>query len=101
MLVRNDLRMLWTLTRMLLCPVSHTYTYTQDGGDPDVEVSPRDIVFTLTADAAAAGAPPLELARTDMRCGGVAWCDEGARVLACKGWGRTCVRRLCTKFAGP
>ncbi|KAI8467198.1 MAG: alpha/beta-hydrolase [Monoraphidium minutum] len=48
----------------------------QDGGDPDVEVSPRDIVYTLPAAGAAVGAAPAELARTDMRCGGVAWCDE-------------------------
>jgi hypothetical protein len=40
-------------------------------------VSPRDIVFTLSAADAAAGGPPQELARTDMRCGGVAWCDGG------------------------
>lgn len=53
----------------------------QDGGDPDVAVSPRDIVYTLNADEAAAAAAkgsdlePSVLATTDLRCGGVSWCD--------------------------
>jgi hypothetical protein len=58
----------------------------QDGGDPDVVVSPRDIVYTLDAAAAAAAAAnggeelaPTVLATTDLRCGGVSWCD-GERV---------------------
>lgn len=53
----------------------------QDGGDPDVAVSPRDIVYTLDASEAAAAAAkgaelePSVLATTDLRCGGVSWCD--------------------------
>lgn len=53
----------------------------QDGGDPDVAVSPRDIVYTLDASEAAAAASkgaelaPSMLATTDLRCGGVSWCD--------------------------
>jgi hypothetical protein len=53
----------------------------QDGGDPDVAVSPRDIVYTLDASEAAAAAAkgvelaPEVLATTDLRCGGVSWCD--------------------------
>lgn len=41
----------------------------QDGGDPAVEASPRDIVFTLPADEAAASpsAGPQVLAQTDLR----------------------------------
>ncbi|KIY94927.1 hypothetical protein MNEG_13035 [Monoraphidium neglectum] len=58
----------------------------QDGGDPDLEVSPRDIVFTLSAADAAAGGPPQELARTDMRCGGVAWCDGDLALLYESKW---------------
>lgn len=47
----------------------------QDGGDPAVEVSPRDVVFGLSAQAAAAdpAAAPRRIAQTDLRCGGVAW----------------------------
>jgi hypothetical protein len=59
-----------------------TWMEAQDGGDPAVDVSPRDIVYTLAADEAGAGGPPpAELARTDLRCGGVAWCDEGLAIL--------------------
>ncbi|KAG2450262.1 hypothetical protein HYH02_004773 [Chlamydomonas schloesseri] len=55
----------------------------QDGGDPAVEVSPRDVVFGLTADAAAAdpAAAPRRIAQTDLRCGGVAWCDGDLAIL--------------------
>ncbi len=56
----------------------------QDGGDPAVEVSPRDIVYALQADQAGppgSGAAPREIARTDLRCGGVAWCDGGLALL--------------------
>ena len=45
----------------------------QDGGDPAVQVSPRDIVYCLDADAAAAGAEPRAIAGTDFRCRGVSW----------------------------
>ena len=48
----------------------------QDGGDPDVKVSPRDLVLTLTAETAEAEGPaakPAIIAQTDLRCGGVAW----------------------------
>lgn len=71
------------------------FTPSQDGGDPDVAVSPRDIVYTLDAHEAAAsaaasananaggdsssnggpGLAPSVLAGTDLRCGGVSWCD--------------------------
>lgn len=37
----------------------------QDGGDPAVEASPRDIMYTL--DAANAAAEPQKLAETDLR----------------------------------
>lgn len=56
----------------------------QDGGDPAVEVSPRDIVYALQADQAGppgSGAAPREIARTDLRCNGVAWCDGGLALL--------------------
>ncbi|KAG2482623.1 hypothetical protein HYH03_018465 [Edaphochlamys debaryana] len=55
----------------------------QDGGDPAVEVSPRDVVYALTAEAAAASpdAAPRQIAATDLRCGGVAWCDNDLAVV--------------------
>ena len=39
----------------------------QDGGDPAVDVSPRDIVYTLPADQASSGRGPQQLAQTDLR----------------------------------
>ena len=39
----------------------------QDGGDGEVKVSPRDIVYTLSAEDAAAGKPAQVLATTDLR----------------------------------
>jgi hypothetical protein len=54
-----------------------------------VAVSPRDIVYTLDAAAAAAAAAnggeelaPTVLATTDLRCGGVSWCDGEQQVIA-------------------
>lgn len=39
----------------------------QDGGDPAVEASPRDIVYTMPADVAGDGTGPQKLAQTDLR----------------------------------
>lgn len=55
-------------------PAEMAWVECQDGGDPAVEVSPRDKVYVLEADAARdAGCPPRCIAGTDMRCNGVAW----------------------------
>lgn len=40
----------------------------QDGGDPAVEASPRDIVYTMPASVAGDGTGPQKLAQTDLRC---------------------------------
>lgn len=65
----------------------------QDGGNPAVEVSPRDIVYALGADEAveagteaAAGSGVRELARTDLRCGGVSWCDDDLALVYSSWW---------------
>ena len=61
----------------------------QDGGDPAVDVSPRDLIFTLSAEAAAdAVAKPSVLAGTDLRCGGVAWGDDDL-ALVYESWWKT------------
>ena len=39
----------------------------QDGGDGEVKVSPRDIVYTLSAEDAAASKSAQVLATTDLR----------------------------------
>jgi hypothetical protein len=59
-------------------PAELSWIEAQDGGDPDVAVSPRDIVYTLDAAEAAVRGDALQpavLATTDLRCGGVSWCD--------------------------
>ena len=68
-------------------------TCLQDEGDATKEASPRDIVYALEADAAdaaavtgngsssSAGATPRKLAETDLRCGGIAWCDDDLAIL--------------------
>ena len=40
----------------------------QDGGNPKVAASPRDIVYTMSADVAGNGAEPQPFAKTDLRC---------------------------------
>jgi len=70
----------------------------QDGGDPAVEVSPRDIVYTLAADSVQQGDAPTVLAKTDLRCGGVAWCDDDL-ALVYESWWKT--RRSVTWMVAP
>jgi len=55
-------------------PAEMVWVECQDGGDPSVEVSPRDVIYTLSADAAAQKcASPARIAATDMRYGGITW----------------------------
>lgn len=66
------------------CAASLYWVETQDGGDPKVEVSPRDIVYTLPAEPKA-GETPQVLHALDMRYGGVSW-GEGDLALAYESW---------------
>lgn len=71
----------------------------QDGGDAAVEASPRDIVYLMCADAASdASSQPRELASTDLRCGGVAWCDDSLALLY-ESWWKT--RRSVVSVIAP
>jgi hypothetical protein len=102
--------------------------YMQDGGDPDVAVSPRDIAYTQdlpslahassSQHAGGAGsstngsqlptpAPPRVLATTDLRCSGVAWCDDdlalgegGGRERGAGGREGAELGHLCTVLVG-
>ncbi|KAG1675325.1 hypothetical protein FOA52_015999 [Chlamydomonas sp. UWO 241] len=83
-------------------PAEMAWIEAQDGGDPGVEVSPRDIMYVLPADdcvAAAGGTPPTPriLATTDLRCGGMAWCDDGL-ALVYESWWKT-RRSVVTRVA--
>ena len=53
-------------------PSEFVWVEAQDGGDPAVEASPRDVVYALDAGAGPL-APPRVLAGTDMRFGGITW----------------------------
>lgn len=57
-------------------PAELTWTEAQDGGNPRVAASPRDIVYTMSAEVAGNGAEPQPFAETDLRCLGVAWGNE-------------------------
>ncbi|KAK9816189.1 hypothetical protein WJX74_001254 [Apatococcus lobatus] len=69
-------------------PAELTWIECQDGGDPGVDVSPRDIIFTLPAAAAAEGAAPSQFATTDLRAGGVAWGTDDL-ALVYQSWWKT------------
>lgn len=54
-------------------PAELVWVEAQDGGDPAVEASPRDVVYALGAAEAAGDAAPRKIAGTDMRYGGITW----------------------------
>ena len=71
----------------------------QDGGDASVAASPRDIVYTLPASSkTVAEDPPRFLAQTDLRCGGVAWCNDDLALLY-ESWWKT--RRSVVSMIAP
>jgi len=82
-------------------PAEMSWIECRDGGDPDAAASPRDVVLTLGADEAAdslgGGAlsppPPRVVAQTDLRCGGVAWADDGLALLY-ESWWKTRTSRV-------
>ncbi|PKA48503.1 putative glutamyl endopeptidase, chloroplastic [Apostasia shenzhenica] len=70
---------------------------TQDGGDAKVEVSPRDIVFTQSAEFRH-GEEPEVLHKLDLRYGGISWCDDSL-ALVHESWYKT--RRTRTWVISP
>ncbi|GJY61914.1 probable glutamyl endopeptidase, chloroplastic [Tanacetum coccineum] len=70
---------------------------TQDGGDAKVEVSPRDIVYTQSADAPQ-GEEPKIFYKLDLRYGGISWCDDSL-ALVYESWYKT--RRVRTWLVSP
>uniref|UniRef100_A0A7S0MZS3 Probable glutamyl endopeptidase, chloroplastic n=2 Tax=Pyramimonas obovata TaxID=1411642 RepID=A0A7S0MZS3_9CHLO len=67
----------------------------QDGGDPRIEVSPRDIVYTLCADDAQG--EPEQLISTDFRFGGIQWGDDKL-ALVYESWYKT-RRSIMSRFS--
>lgn len=61
-----------------------------------MDVSPRDLIFSLAADAAAGpDAAPRQIAATNLRYGGVAWGD-GSLALLYESWWKTRRSIVCT-----
>ena len=50
----------------------------QDGGDPAVQVSPRDKLYTLDLEASTSGRDAEVIAETDLRCGHATFHVAGA-----------------------
>ena len=69
-------------------PHEVTWVECQDGGDPSVDVSPRDVLYGLDASEAAeaAGTAPTILGQTDMRYSGVLWCDDSLALMYESEW---------------
>ncbi|XP_021770075.1 probable glutamyl endopeptidase, chloroplastic [Chenopodium quinoa] len=92
--VRNGMRSInWRADR----PSTLYWVETQDGGDAKVEASPRDIVYTQSAEASE-GEEPTVLHKLDLRYGGISWCDDSL-ALVYESWYKT--RRLRTWVISP
>ncbi|XXG79118.1 hypothetical protein AAC387_Pa09g0259 [Persea americana] len=78
-------------------PSTLYWVETQDGGDAKVEVSPRDIVYTQSADPKD-GEQPEVLHQLDLRYGGISWCDDSL-ALVFESWYKT--RRTRTWVISP
>lgn len=78
-------------------PSSLCWAETQDGGDAKVEVSPRDIVYTQSAEPLS-GEEPEVLHKLDLRYGGISWSDDSL-ALVYESWYKT--RRTRTWIISP
>ncbi|XP_059436221.1 probable glutamyl endopeptidase, chloroplastic [Corylus avellana] len=72
-------------------PSTLYWVETQDGGDANVQVSPRDIVYTQPAEPLE-GEQPAILHQLNLRYGGICWCDESL-ALVYESWDKTRQRR--------
>ncbi|KAM5575988.1 putative glutamyl endopeptidase, chloroplastic [Rosa sericea] len=78
-------------------PSTLYWVETQDEGDAKVEVSPRDIVYTLPAEPLE-GEDPTILHKLDLRYGGISWSDDSL-ALVYESWYKT--RRTRTWVISP
>ncbi|KAI4349739.1 hypothetical protein L6164_010299 [Bauhinia variegata] len=78
-------------------PSTLYWVETQDGGDAKVEVSPRDIIYTLPAEPLE-GEQPVILHKLDLRYRGISWCDDSL-ALVHESWYKT--RRTRTWVISP
>lgn len=68
-------------------PSTLYWVETQDGGDAKVEASPREIVYTQSAEASEDEKPTI-LHKLDLRYGGISWCDDSL-ALVYESWYKT------------
>ncbi|CAH9081332.1 unnamed protein product [Cuscuta europaea] len=78
-------------------PSTLYWVETQDGGDAKVEASPRDIIYSQTAEPRENEQPTI-LHKLDLRYGGVSWCDDSL-ALVYESWYKT--RRVRTWVLSP
>ncbi|XP_059436222.1 probable glutamyl endopeptidase, chloroplastic [Corylus avellana] len=62
-------------------PSTLYWVKTQDGGDANVRVYPRDIVYTQPAEPLE-GEQPAILHQLDLRYGGICWCDDSLALVS-------------------
>ncbi|XP_077219363.1 prolyl oligopeptidase family protein isoform X2 [Tasmannia lanceolata] len=92
--VRKGMRSInWRADR----PSTLYWVETQDGGDAKVEVAPRDIIYTQSAELLE-GEQPEVLHKLDLRYGGISWCDDSL-ALVYESWYKT--RRTRTWVISP
>eukprot|EP00889_Picochlorum_renovo_P003510 jgi/Picre1/30540/NNA_005903.t1 len=65
-------------------PHEVTWAECQDGGDPAVDVSPRDVVYSL--DVSQPIKDPRVVGSTDMRYSGIVWCDDSFALMYESEW---------------
>ncbi|XP_008451481.1 probable glutamyl endopeptidase, chloroplastic isoform X2 [Cucumis melo] len=78
-------------------PSTLYWVETQDGGDARIEVSPRDIVYTQSAEPLESEQPEI-LHKLDLRYGGIYWCDDSL-ALVYESWYKT--RKIRTWVISP
>ncbi|XP_073291983.1 probable glutamyl endopeptidase, chloroplastic [Primulina huaijiensis] len=78
-------------------PSTLVWVETQDGGDAKIEVSPRDIIYTESAEPRE-NELPVVFHKLDFRFGGISWCDDSL-ALVYESWYRT--RKIRTWIMSP
>ncbi|CAM8903735.1 unnamed protein product [Rhodiola kirilowii] len=78
-------------------PSTLYWVETQDGGDAKVEVSPRDIIYSQSAEPFQ-DEEPVILHKLDLRYGGISWCDDSLALIY-ESWYKT--RRTRTWVISP
>lgn len=79
-------------------PASLYWTEAQDKGDPRIDVSPRDVTYSVDISVDPAAAPKV-MFKTDFRYGGVAWGGDDLSILY-ESWYKTRTSRVWATAPG-